>query len=67
MDQIVRDGERSDFRIHVYTGNRLGAGTRAEIRLVMFGDKGRTQEIFLSESRNHKIKFQKGQVHNSSP
>lgn len=62
MDQILREGERSDLRIHVFTGNKLGASTRAEIRLVMFGDKGRTEEIFLSNSRNHKIKFQKGQV-----
>ena len=62
MEQVLRDGERSDYRVHVFTGNKLGASTRADIRLVMYGDKGRTQEIFLSDSRNHKIKFQKGQV-----
>ncbi len=62
MDVILTDGDRSDYRIHVYTGNRLGASTRADIRLILYGDQGRTEEIPLTDSRNHKIKFQKGQV-----
>ena len=64
MDVILTDGERSDYRIQVYTGNRLGASTRADIRLILYGDQGRTEEIPLTDSRNHKIKFQKGQVCN---
>ena len=62
MDRILQDGDMSNFRIHVHTGNKLGASTRADVKLVVYGDRGRTREIFLNDCRNHKIKFQKGQV-----
>ena len=61
MESILWDGEQSRYRVHVYTGNRLGASTKADIKLVLFGDKGRTEEIFLKDSRTYKVKFQRGQ------
>lgn len=50
------------YRISVVTGNRLGASTRAEIKIVLIGQNGRSDELYLEKSRLHKVPFQKGQV-----
>ncbi len=61
MESIIWEGDKVQYRIHVYTGNRLGASTKADIKLVLAGDKGRTEEVFLKESKTYKVKFQRGQ------
>ena len=56
------EGDMASYEVHVFTGARLGASTRADVKLVLCGDKGRTHEIYLPDSTTHKVKFQKGQV-----
>ena len=59
---MLTEGERVDYEVHVLTGSRLGASTRADVKLVLCGDMGRSEEIYLPDSTTHKVKFQKGQV-----
>ena len=67
MDTILQEGERTTYEVRVATGNRLGASTKADIKIVLCGDKGRTEEIFLKDSLTYKVKFQRGQVrHNEA-
>ena len=56
------EGDMTNYEVHVFTGARLGASTKADVKLVLCGDKGRTHEIYLPDSTTHKVKFQKGQV-----
>lgn len=63
MDQVIGDGTHSQYRVHVHTGDRIGASTKAAIKLVLIGDGGRTKELSLKNSSTHKIKFQRGQVY----
>ena len=62
MDKIIEHGDRTRYRIHVHTGDRIGASTKAPIRIVLVGDRGRSKEIALKNSTTHKVKFQRGQV-----
>ena len=62
MERVLWDGEMCRYRVRVITGNRLGASTKAQVKLVLCGDLGRTEEIELKHSKNHKVMFQKGQV-----
>ena len=62
MERVIWDGETCRYRVHVYTGSRLGASTKAEVNVALCGYNGRTEDIWLQDSLNHKIKFQKGQV-----
>lgn len=48
--------------MEVFTGNKSGAGTNANVFLTMFGDKGDSGEHQLSKSENHFDKFEKNQV-----
>ncbi|CAG5124354.1 unnamed protein product [Candidula unifasciata] len=50
-----------EYQVLVRTGDRLGSGTAAPVKLTLFGDKGRSEEFDLSSlSKRHKIPFQKG-------
>ncbi|GAB1602907.1 uncharacterized protein LOC115211626 [Argonauta hians] len=50
----------TNYKIVVKTGNELGASTRAHVKIMLYGDEGRTKPIELLESKTNKIKFQKG-------
>ncbi|XP_059149333.1 uncharacterized protein LOC131936390 isoform X2 [Physella acuta] len=56
----IQDGPICEYQVHVRTGNRLGASTKAPIKLIMYGEKGRTKEFVLAKSKTNKIPFQKG-------
>ncbi|XP_062614958.1 uncharacterized protein LOC134276712 isoform X2 [Saccostrea cucullata] len=60
LDQEVTSGERGEYQIYVRTGNRIGASTKAEVKITLYGEKGRTKEIVLEKSKRHKVCFQKG-------
>ena len=62
MERVLWDGELCRYRVRVVTGSRLGASTRTQIKIILCGDRGRTEEIPLEHATNHKIPFQKGQV-----
>ena len=62
METILWAGEDNEYELTVITGDRPGASTKAEVKVILFGDKGRTEEIYLKHSRTHKIAFQKGMV-----
>lgn len=61
-DHIVRAGPPAQYHIYVRTGKRIGASTKAHVKVTLYGEHGRSQEFLLAESQRHKIKFQKGHV-----
>lgn len=62
LDEEVTLGERAEYQIYVRTGNRIGASTKAEVKLTLYGERGRSKEIVLDKSKRHKVCFQKGKV-----
>ncbi|XP_048761904.2 uncharacterized protein LOC125670652 isoform X3 [Ostrea edulis] len=60
LDEEVTSGERAEYQIYVRTGNRIGASTKAEVKLTLYGERGRSKEIVLDKSKRHKVCFQKG-------
>ena len=46
----------------VYTGDKRGAGTDANIFLNIFGELGDTGDRLLEESKTNKNKFERNQV-----
>ena len=50
------------YRVLVYTGDKFGAGTNANICLNIFGELGDTGDRPLEESKNNKNKFERNQV-----
>ena len=50
------------YRVLVYTGDKFGAGTNANIFLNIFGELGDTGDRPLEESKNNKNKFERNQV-----
>lgn len=50
------------YEVYVLTGDKLGAGTKALIKLTVFGEYGNSGERPLLRSRIHRTKFQRGQV-----
>ncbi|XP_064622749.1 uncharacterized protein LOC135484949 isoform X3 [Lineus longissimus] len=61
MERIVMSGPQAKYRVYVRTGSKLGASTTADVFITLYGTKGRSEEILLGESKNHKCKFVKGQ------
>lgn len=62
MEKVVTDGPQSEYHVFVRTGNRIGASTRADVKLTIYGDKGCSPQLLLAESKHNKIKFQQGKV-----
>ena len=53
------------YRVEIRTGDRLGAGTTADIYLSLHGDETETDEVYLTNpiGKNRKYKpFKRGQV-----
>jgi len=61
-DDEVTDGPWSEYQVYVRTGDRVGAATKADVRITLYGEKGRTKEITLGNSSRNKVKFQRGKV-----
>lgn len=62
LDEEVTSGDRAEYQIYVRTGNRIGASTKAQVKITLYGENGRTKEIPLDKSKRHKVCFQKGKV-----
>ena len=50
------------YAVNVHTGNKMGAGTDADVFLNIFGSQGDTGERFLTNSSTNRNKFEKGNV-----
>lgn len=50
------------YHVSVYTGDKRGAGTNANIFLDIFGELGDTGDRPLEESKTNKNKFERNQV-----
>ncbi|XP_050391684.1 uncharacterized protein LOC126810583 isoform X2 [Patella vulgata] len=56
----VKEGPMAEYQLTVQTGNTIGASTQADAKITLYGESGRSKEFTLTESQNHKMKFQKG-------
>ena len=50
------------YHVYVHTGNKLGAGTDANVYVVLFGGKDDTGTMFLKSSKTNKNKFERNQM-----
>jgi len=50
------------YIVDVYTGDKFGCGTDANVFCTIYGDKGDTGERELAHSETHKNKFERKQV-----
>lgn len=48
--------------IKVYTGDVRGAGTDANVHIILFGDKDSSQLTQLNKSLDHRDPFERGKV-----
>lgn len=55
------------YEVYVQTGDRLGAGSKVNVKITIFGEYGNSGERQLLRSKTHRNKFQRGQVRNLSP
>ncbi|XP_078254683.1 lipoxygenase homology domain-containing protein 1-like [Rhinoraja longicauda] len=51
-----------EYLINVYTGDRLGEDTNANVYIVLFGDKAYSNRIILTETYDHRNPFEKWQA-----
>nr|KAI8760088.1 lipoxygenase homology domain-containing protein 1-like [Biomphalaria glabrata] len=49
------------YHVKVYTGDKFGAGTDANVYIILFGEKDHTNKLFLKSSQN-KNKFERNQM-----
>ncbi|XP_073234766.1 lipoxygenase homology domain-containing protein 1-like isoform X3 [Porites lutea] len=52
------EGEGHDYMVHIYTGNKWGAGTDANVMITIFGKEGDSGERKLDNEKNN---FETGQ------
>ncbi|CAL1540467.1 unnamed protein product [Lymnaea stagnalis] len=50
------------YNVKVYTGDKWGAGTDANVYIILFGDKDHSNRMFLKSSINNKNKFERNQM-----
>jgi len=50
------------YVVTVYTGDRSGGGTDANVFVNLFGEQGDTGDRMLKRSKNNKNKFERGRV-----
>ncbi len=61
----LKSGKRSIYELAIHTGDCLGAGTKADVHITLYGEKGNTGKIKLKQTEEmdgRRLKFQKGQV-----
>lgn len=51
-----------EYIITVYTGDKRGAGTDANVHIILFGDKDSSELIQLNKSLDHRDPFERGKV-----
>ncbi|KAH9519113.1 Lipoxygenase y domain-containing protein 1 [Bulinus truncatus] len=50
------------YHVKVFTGDKFGAGTDANVYVVLFGEKDHTNKLFLKSSLTNKNKFERNQM-----
>ena len=50
------------YHVYVYTGDKSGAGTDADVYIQLFGDQDDTGTVNLKSSKTHKNKFERNQM-----
>ena len=50
------------YHVYVYTGDKFGAGTDADVHIQLYGDQDDTGTINLKSSKTHKNKFERNQM-----
>ncbi|KAL5006870.1 hypothetical protein ScPMuIL_015676 [Solemya velum] len=50
------------YHVHVTTGKVWGAGTDANVYVILYGDQDNTGQMFLKSSKTHTNKFEKGKT-----
>ena len=48
------------YTIHVFTGNKSGSGTDADVYIILHGDMDSSEAFWLSKSQTNKNKFENG-------
>ncbi|CAF1547842.1 unnamed protein product, partial [Adineta steineri] len=54
--------EMKQYTLDIYTGDKFGCGTNADVFCTIYGDKGDTGERELSRSETHRDKFERKQM-----
>ena len=50
------------YTVNVITGDKRGCGTDANVFLIIFGQKGNSDELALKDSLTNKDKFERGKT-----
>ena len=62
----LKSGKRCIYELAIHTGDLLGAGTKADVHITLYGERGNTGKIKLRQTGEDdpgkRLKFQKGQV-----
>lgn len=53
---------QTEYTIKVYTGDKRGAGTDANVHIILFGDEDKSEVFQLSQSLEHQDPFERGKV-----
>ena len=51
-----------EYRVSVITGDKLGAGTDANVWIELYGERGDTGRRMLKQSTKNRDKFEQGKV-----
>ncbi|XP_074675225.1 oxygen-regulated protein 1 [Strix aluco] len=52
----------TEYTIKVYTGDKRGAGTDANVHIILFGNEEKSEVFQLSQSLDHQDPFERGKV-----
>lgn len=52
----------TEYTIKVYTGDQRGAGTDANVHIILFGNENKSEVFQLSQSLEHQDPFERGKV-----
>ncbi|NXL86694.1 LOXH1 protein, partial [Alectura lathami] len=55
-------GNQTEYAVRVYTGDKRGAGTDANVHIILFGNEEKSEVFHLSQSLEHQDPFERGKV-----
>ncbi|CAM2710921.1 unnamed protein product [Rotaria socialis] len=53
LHKDIKSGTINKYKVTVYTGNKMGAGTDADVFITIYGDSGETGAIQLDDRKNN--------------
>ncbi|XP_029868281.2 oxygen-regulated protein 1 [Aquila chrysaetos chrysaetos] len=66
IDNLLKEGSQAgnltEYTIKVYTGDKRGAGTDANVHVILFGNEDKSEVFQLSQSLEHQNPFERGKV-----